>query len=140
MIGREATGDIGRRKPASRSRPESDRRGLRERVIDLVEPVVTFVTRVVRVVRWVLEQTAVIFPVRWYQWQTANDERTCPECGSMNGRTWHEQQAIPAPPLHGNCRCRVVHAWTEWRVRFVPAWRLRWFTRQTWEWTRTGWA
>jgi len=133
MIGREATGDIGRRKPSSRP-------GLRERVIDLVEPVATFVTRVVRVVRWVLERTAVIFPVRWYQWQTANDERTCPECGSMNGRTWDEQQAIPAPPLHGNCRCRVVHAWTEWRVRFVPAWRLRWFTRQAWEWTRTGWA
>jgi SPP1 gp7 family putative phage head morphogenesis protein len=145
MIGRAATGGIkaGNSPPSYKERADRVREvfdNTWDHAVEILEPVFRFVSRVVRIARWVLERVAVIYPIRWYQWQTANDERTCPECGSMQGRTWHEQQAIPTPPLHVNCRCRVTHAWTEWRVRYVPSWRLRWFTRREWEWTRTGWA
>lgn len=143
MIGRAATGRTGNWQPQPVSRREAVQDGwdrFRERVADVLEPVFSFVARIVRVARWVLERVAVVYPVRWYRWNIAGDERTCPEFVSMRGRTWHENQAIPAPPLHVNCRCVVSHYRTEWRVRFVPTWRLRWFTRQAWEWKRTGWA
>lgn len=142
MIGRAATGSVGNWKPqpvSIRDTAADTWDAMRHRATGILEPVFSFVARIVRVATWVLERIAVIFPVRWYQWRTAQDERTCPECGGMEGRTWHEQQAIPAPPLHVNCRCQVALAWTEWRVRYIPTWRLHWFTRQTWEWTQTGW-
>lgn len=141
--GRTAGGRAGNWQPQPVSRRETVEDGwvrFRDRVADVLEPVFSFVSRIVRVARWVLERVAVVYPVRWYRWNTAGDERTCTECGSMRGRTWHENQAIPAPPLHVNCRCVVSQYRTEWRVRFVPTWRLRWFTRQEWEWKRTGWA
>ena len=143
MIGRAAAGRPGTWRPQPVSRRdtvESPWNTFRDRAAEVLEPVFSFVSRIVRVARWVLERVAVLYPVRWYAWHTANDERTCPECGGLQGRTWHEHQPMPAPPLHVNCRCGVVLARTEWRVRYVPTWRLRWFTRQEWEWTRTGWA
>jgi len=112
----------------------------RERAADALRPVYSFVAHLVRVARWVLERVAILYPVRWYRWTTAGDERTCPECGALQGRTWPEGQPVPAPPLHVNCRCTVGLYRTEWRVRYVPTWRLRLFTRQEWEWKRTGWA
>jgi SPP1 gp7 family putative phage head morphogenesis protein len=143
MIGRDAAGRPGNwtPKPVTVRETAADTwNTLRDRAAEIFEPVFAFVSRIVRTARWVLERVAVLYPVRWYQWQTASDERTCPECGALQGRTWHEQEAIPAPPLHVNCRCRVAHIRTEWRVRYTPVWRLRWFTRQLWEWTQTGWA
>ena len=80
-----------------------------------------------------------LYPVRWYRWLTADDERTCPECGAMAGRTWSEQQPMPEPPLHVNCRCRVVLHHIEWRARFVATWRTRYVAQPTWTWRRTGW-
>ena len=80
-----------------------------------------------------------IFPIRWYRWQTAHDERTCPECGSLQGHTWHEHQVIPAPPLHVNCRCRRVYARTEWRRREILEWRRRTIPVRRLEWRVTGW-
>lgn len=80
-----------------------------------------------------------VYPVRWYRWLTATDERTCPECGALAGRTWSEQQPMPEPPLHVNCRCRVVLHRIEWRVREVAVWRTRYVAQPIWTWRRTGW-
>lgn len=37
-------------------------------------------------------------------WSTALDERTCPQCGILDGRVWPEHLA-PTCPLHPLCRC-----------------------------------
>ncbi|MBA3379558.1 MAG: hypothetical protein H0T93_11805 [Chloroflexia bacterium] len=140
--GRGATGRAGNWKPKPKSvRAAADKswNRLGQRVPDALEPVLSRVSRQIRESRWVLERVAVIYPIQWSKWQTANDERTCPECAPMHGRSWPDDRPMPEPPLHVNCRCQAVYARTEWRVRYVPAWRLRWFTRQAWEWTRTGW-
>ena len=138
MIGRAATGSIGNWKPrpigASGIPAPPPRNPGRA-----AGPDGALVPVTIRTARWVLERTAIRYPVRWYQWETASDERMCPQCGAMQGRTWSEHQPIPAPPLHNNCRCQVRYLRTEWRVRYVSDWRLRWFTRQAWEWKRTGW-
>jgi hypothetical protein len=64
------------------------------------------------------------------EWFTAMDERVCPYCGPMNGKTigvgktWFKQgetvrgddgsefvadfESISNPPLHANCRCGLV--------------------------------
>lgn len=42
-----------------------------------------------------------------YEWITANDERTCPDCDALNGRTYAIDDS-DRPPLHPNCRCTVV--------------------------------
>jgi hypothetical protein len=55
-------------------------------------------------------------PVVVTRWVTVPDERVCPECGPLDGLVW-EQGSGPEPPLHVNCRCARVYAWTEWRVR-----------------------
>jgi len=149
MIGRGAAGSSGpipARTPIARSPTPTVRDTIadgwttfRERA-DLYRPVLTFVSRLVSIARWVLERVAIIERVEWYRWETRHDERTCPECGPLDGRTWPDTHAMPAPPLHVNCRCRVVHARTEWRVRHIPTWQLHWSTRRLDEWTRTGWA
>jgi SPP1 gp7 family putative phage head morphogenesis protein len=143
MIGRAAAG----RTTISHTPPTTIRQTIddgwstfRSRTTDLLRPILTFVTHLIRIARWVLERVAVIEPVEWFAWRTAGDERTCPECGPLDGRTWPETHAMPAPPLHVNCRCRIVHARTEWRVRHIPTWQLQWSTRRLGEWTRTGWA
>lgn len=112
---------------------------LRDRVPDVLEPVWDLVGRIVTVTRWVLERVAVVYPVVFERWVTGSDERVCPECGPLQGATWQEGQG-PAPPLHVNCRCARVHAYTEWRTRYVMEWRLRWTTRVDWEWKITGWS
>lgn len=49
------------------------------------------------------------------QWNTAEDERTCPICRPMDGVTvlWSEDfnlegVTLPSPPAHGGCRCNFV--------------------------------
>lgn len=111
---------------------------LRDRVDDALEPVWDLVDRVVETARWVLERVAVVYPVYFDRWETATDERVCPECGPLQGRVFEDGDG-PVPPLHVNCRCRRLRAVTEWRTRFVDEWRLRWTTHAEWEWTITGW-
>lgn len=107
---------------------------------DLLEPVWDLVGRVVSVARWVLETVQVLYPVEWFAWDTPADERTCPECASLIGRTWPEDApSAPDAPVHVNCRCRVVHAFTEWRVRYVAEWRLRIETAIAWDWEIVAW-
>jgi SPP1 gp7 family putative phage head morphogenesis protein len=143
MNSRPASGAIGNWKPAPtsvRETVETTWTTFRERAERVLEPVYSLVARLIRISRWVLTRVALLYPVRWYAWQTAHDERTCPECGAMSGRSWPEDHPGLTPPLHVNCRCRIVPHRTEWRVRYVPAWQLRTTTRQQWEWTRIGWA
>lgn len=140
---------------ARRARDEADRRAtwddiedawddtrdyLRDRVVDVLEPVYDWVERIVGAFFWVLEQVRVVYPVHFYRWITAGDERTCPECGRLNGATWEAGNAPALPPVHVNCRCRIVLAWTEWRTRYADEWRLRWRSWSEWEWRLTGWA
>lgn len=42
------------------------------------------------------------------EWSTAQDERVCPECEEMEGKTFTLDEARGMIPLHPNCRC----AWT----------------------------
>lgn len=112
---------------------------LRERVVDVLEPVYELFEHVIEYTRWVLETIRVVYPVPFYRFIVAGDERTCPECGAWHGATWEEGFDLVSPPLHVNCRCAVIHAWTEWRVRYVDELRLRWFTRVELEWRITGW-
>ena len=111
---------------------------LRDRIDDVLKPVWDLVGAVVETARWVLERVEIVEPVVLDRWETASDERVCPECGPLHGRIL-EPWDCPAPPLHVNCRCRRAPAITEWRVRQVDEWRLRWTTRTAWEWRITGW-
>lgn len=47
----------------------------------------------------------------WERWVAAMDERTCPRCAGMHGRTYPYGEG-PQPPLHNGCRCsRVIFDW-----------------------------
>ena len=52
----------------------------------------------------------------WTRWQTAADEKVCPICGPYAGRAWKAADG-PQPPLHPNCRCQRVYAFTTWTIR-----------------------
>ena len=65
---------------------------------------------------WPEIEAVPLVPVVWTRWSTVADERVCPECGPLDGLVW-EEFAGPIPPLHGNCRCARVYAFTEYRVR-----------------------
>lgn len=49
--------------------------------------------------------------VRRYRYVATFDERTCPVCGAMDGRTFaldERNAGVNYPPLHPNCRCTTV--------------------------------
>lgn len=54
--------------------------------------------------------------VLWTRWQTATDERVCPECGPLHDLAWPEDDG-PQPPLHVNCRCWREAAFVTWQTR-----------------------
>ena len=74
---------------------------------------------------WVEIARRTLVPEVWTRWATVEDERVCPECGPLDGLVWPAGEG-PAPPLHVNCRCARVHAFTLWRVRETTGWELRW--------------
>jgi hypothetical protein len=74
---------------------------------------------------WVLIERRALVPEPWTRWATVEDERVCPECGPLDGSAWPVGEG-PAPPLHVNCRCARVHAYTLWRIRATRGWELRW--------------
>lgn len=85
--------------------------------------VMGYVTRTVSVIQAVRVLQEIIYPVQWYRFEAAGDERTCPECGGANGVTWPEGQSRhPNPPLHVNCRCRIVPDRIELRRRYEWGW------------------
>lgn len=65
---------------------------------------------------WPDVQAVPLIPIVWTRWQTMEDERVCPECGPLDGLLWEDTDG-PFPPLHVNCRCARVYAFTEFRTR-----------------------
>lgn len=108
-------------------------------VAPILEPIWDWVSRMIEVAVWVLERIAEVYGVDWERWTTHADERVCPECGPRDGESWPEGEGA-FPPLHVNCRCGREYAFTEWRTRYVDAWRLHWEPRTVWDWEMTGWG
>lgn len=108
------------------------------RVAAPLEPVWDLIEEVVERTITVLETIEIITPIPVERWVTAGDERTCPECAPLHGRTWREGDG-PAPPLHVNCRCQRILAFTEWQRREVREWRQRTIPVTRLAWRITGW-
>lgn len=51
----------------------------------------------------------------WTRWETASNENVCPICGPYAGHVWRQNEG-PQPPLHPNCRCTRVFAFTTWKT------------------------
>ena len=51
--------------------------------------------------------------INWVRWMTMEDERVCPICGPLQGRTYRKGQFLPPLPAHANCRCG-------WELIFIP--------------------
>jgi len=45
--------------------------------------------------------------VKKVKWLTSHDERTCPECGALDGKVFGIDDA-PGPPRHPSCRCGLI--------------------------------
>lgn len=108
------------------------------RATQALEPVWGWVEEVFERTITVLETVEILTPIPIERWVTAGDERTCPECAPLHGRTWREG-AGPLPPVHVNCRCQRVFAFTEWERREVQAWRQRAIPQVRLNWRITGW-
>ncbi|HET9660856.1 MAG TPA: phage minor head protein [Thermomicrobiales bacterium] len=92
------------------TRPDAASRNLfiRQTVFEQVADIaVSVVDDVVTVVHRILEVEV------WTRWETASDEKVCPICGPYAGRVWKKDDG-PQPPLHPNCRCQRVYAFTTW--------------------------
>lgn len=81
-------------------------------------------------VRTVVEE---LDPVRYEEWHTQADERTCPICGRLHGEIWREGEGF-VPPVHDNCRCQRIYHHTEFRKRLTEQWQDIAVSRFTWEW------
>lgn len=112
-------------------------------IVDTVQFVASaiweWVETIVEIVRWVRVVVMEIYGVPMERWQTHADERTCPQCASRNGAIF-EQGTGEAPPLHTNCRCQRVFAYTDWRTRPVVTWQRQVEQIITGSWHITGWA
>jgi SPP1 gp7 family putative phage head morphogenesis protein len=53
--------------------------------------------------RWGVEGVNVIV-----EWQTAGDDKVCPVCSSLEGKTFTIEEAELLIPVHPNCRCCVI--------------------------------
>ena len=43
-----------------------------------------------------------------YRFDATFDYRVCPECAPLDGKESSKRSDIPTPPIHPNCRCRVL--------------------------------
>lgn len=81
---------------------------IRQSVLDQVATVaISVVDDIVEITPRILEAQV------WTRWETASDEKVCPVCGPYAGRVWRADDG-PQPPLHPNCRCQRVFAYTTW--------------------------
>lgn len=82
------------------------------------------------------------------------DDRTCPQCGLLDGEVYRDEARAPILPVHPNCRCVYTPVLKSWRELGIsvdedPGWRasmdgyvpstLRyrdWFDMQSEEWKR----
>lgn len=108
------------------------------RVTAPLEPVWGWIEEIGKRTISVLETIEILTPIRVERWVTAGDERTCPECAPLHGNAWRGDDG-PVPPLHVNCRCQRVFAFTEWQRREVQEWRQRTIPHVRLVWRITGW-
>lgn len=94
------------RAPAD-ARNQSVRAGLLDQVAAIA---VTVLDEIVEITHRIIDAQV------WTRWETASDEKVCPICGPYAGRVWRAGDG-PQPPLHPNCRCQRVYAFTTWTVR-----------------------
>ena len=93
---------------SSRSQPDDRNTSARQDIFEEVADIaISIVDDIITVIHRILE------PEIWTRWQTASDEKVCPICGPYAGRAWKENDG-PQPPLHPNCRCQRVYAFTTW--------------------------
>lgn len=46
--------------------------------------------------------------IKMYEFDATFDYRVCPQCYPNEGRRSKDRDALPQPPLHPNCRCRLL--------------------------------
>jgi hypothetical protein len=96
---------------SNRARADTRNQFVRHNVFDQVGSIaITVVEQVVEITHRIIEAQV------WTRWETASDEKVCPICGPYAGRVWRADDG-PQPPLHPNCRCQRVFAFTTWIVR-----------------------
>lgn len=96
---------------SSRAQANTRNQSVRQSVFDQVATVaVILIEDVIEVTHRILDSQV------WTRWETASDEKVCPVCGPYAGRAWRVDDG-PHPPLHPNCRCQRVFAYTTWTVR-----------------------
>ncbi len=95
----------------NRVRADARNQSVRQSVFDQVaQTALTLVEEFVELTHRIIESQV------WTRWETASDESVCPTCGPYAGRVWRSDDG-PQPPLHPNCRCQRVFAFTTWTVR-----------------------
>jgi hypothetical protein len=108
-------------------------------VTDLARAVFGWVETVIDIYRWVRVLVTEIYGVPMERWTTHHDERTCPQCGALDGQTW-ERNDGEYPPAHTNCRCSRTYAYTDWRTREIVTWERQRHQVSIWTWQITGWV
>ena len=97
----------------NRVQADARNQSTRHSVLDQVaEIAISVVEEIVEITHRILEAQV------WTRWETASDEKVCPICGPYAGRVWRAGDG-PHPPLHSNCRCQRVWAFTTWTTRIL---------------------
>jgi len=53
--------------------------------------------------------------IKSVQYVATLDTKTCPVCGTLDGKVWDLDEQHPNPPMHYNCRCVLVPITKSWR-------------------------
>ena len=53
--------------------------------------------------------------IKQAQWLATLDNRTCLECGGLDGEAWDIDTNYPRPPAHHQCRCIIVPVLRSWK-------------------------
>lgn len=53
--------------------------------------------------------------IKAVQYVATLDTKTCPVCGTLDGKTWALDEQHPTPPRHYNCRCVLAPITKSWR-------------------------
>ena len=53
--------------------------------------------------------------IKSVQYVATLDTKTCPVCGTLDGKVWDLDEQHPNPPMHYNCRCVIAPITKSWR-------------------------
>ena len=53
--------------------------------------------------------------IKAVQYVATLDTKTCPVCGTLDGKVWDLDEQHPTPPMHYNCRCVIAPITKSWR-------------------------